>query len=234
MILEVRPQPPPGYTGAPREGTCRNCHESGGGGPAVHLSILPSGDTLRTYTAGGSPLRIRLEARYVGAAYYGFALTVLDDSGGAWPSYALEGEHDVALQEGPFGRRYLGHWGWSEKGVWEFDWQPPERPSGPLHWYIGVVAANGDQTVTGDRVAMVRRRVEPTSLTEGPQPSFLLHGGYLWLGGATVRASLYDLAGRILATYTGPGSHLVAPTGPALLLLELSSGKREVYKIFLP
>jgi len=232
MVLQTRPQARPGYTGAPREGTCRTCHEPRRGSPTVHLSIVPSGESLQTYIPGGPPLRLRLRVSYEGAAYYGFSLTILDDTGGAWPSYTLQAGEEAIVQEGPFGRRYLGHWGWSESGVWEFVWRPPAQPAGPLHGYVGVVAANGDQTTTGDWIAMWHQRIDPTFSRE--DPPFFLRDGLLWVREAEARMQVYDLGGRWLASYRGEGPHCLPAVGVALLVLERGEGERTVHRVFLP
>jgi glucose/arabinose dehydrogenase len=148
--------PPAGYTHAPGELDCSDCHTT----PAqstgtITLNSPPHYTPGQTYDitvthATADPTRIR----------WGFELTALDSSdekaGTLAPSDDLV---QVVNNQGPFPtRQYIEH---TQKGTfsgqqngaqWTFKWTAPDSGVGPVTFYVAGNQANGDGNSSGDNI----------------------------------------------------------------------------------
>ena len=148
--------PPAGYTHAPGELTCSECHTT----PTQSTGTLTL-DVPQHYTPGqtyditvthasADPTRVR----------WGFELTALDSSdekaGTLAPSDDLT---QVVNNQGPFpSRQYVEH---TQKGTfsgqqngaqWTFKWTAPDADVGPVTFYVAGNQANGDGNSSGDNI----------------------------------------------------------------------------------
>ena len=148
--------PPAGYTHAPGELDCSDCHTT----PVQSAGTITL-NTPQNYTPGqtyditvthatADPTRIR----------WGFELTALDASdekaGVLVPSDDLT---QVVNNQGPFpSRQYIEH---TQKGTfagqqngahWTFKWTAPTEDVGPVTFYVAGNQANGDGNSSGDNI----------------------------------------------------------------------------------
>lgn len=213
-MMEEPPQPPVGFTGAPGEGTCRNCHEGSVGGT---LRLLwADGQPVRSYIPGGPPQPLILRITYPSAQWYGFQATILPEVGDDTlvATGLIAPSDSVAIQRGRTGRRYINHRGFSRGGEWYFLWQPPATNQGPLVWYIAALSANGDRTVNGDAVTHLRLLVRPD--TASSLSSVRLWGDMLFVSD-DVTIHIYSMDGKLLHVYHGKGTYAFPEKGAFIL-----------------
>src|SRR6266576_4003000 len=146
--------PPAGFTGAPGEFTCAECHvpESAGSGQTT-LTVPAPYIPGQTYQLGvhhfnSDPSRIR----------WGFELTALDD--GAVKAGNLQSTDNltqVLNNQGPgSARQYIEHTSTgtflSQTGGadWTFNWTAPSSDVGRVTFYVAGNQANGDGNTSGD------------------------------------------------------------------------------------
>lgn len=222
-ILGEPAQPPIGFTGAPGEGTCRNCHEGSVGG-TIHL-LDAAGRPLYLYTPGGGSYLITLEVSHPSARWYGFQATVIaeDDPADTLTGMGLISVSDsLSIQRGANGRRYINHRGFSSSGRWQFLWHPPAINRGPLTWYVSAISANGDGAVSGDASSSLRVTIQPDTATG-------LRQAYLWEGVLYIQAEaivrIYSLDGRLLWSFSESGIHNVPDKGIFLMEVITREGR---------
>ncbi|HST52493.1 MAG TPA: PQQ-dependent sugar dehydrogenase [Pyrinomonadaceae bacterium] len=148
--------PPAGYTHAPGELTCSECHTT----PTQSTGTLTL-DAPQHYTPGqtyditvthasADPTRIR----------WGFELTALDTSDEKAGAFAPTDDlTQVVNNQGPFpSRQYIEH---TQKGTfagqqngahWTFKWTAPDGDVGPITFYVAGNQANGDGNSSGDNI----------------------------------------------------------------------------------
>ncbi|HEX3560581.1 MAG TPA: PQQ-dependent sugar dehydrogenase [Pyrinomonadaceae bacterium] len=164
--------PPAGYTHAPGEVDCSDCHTT----PARSTGTITL-DTPQHYTPGQTydinvthaspdPTRIR----------WGFELTALDSSDEKAGALAPSDDLTQAVNnQGSFPtRQYIEH---TSKGTfpgqqngahWTFKWTAPDGDVGPVTFYVAGNQANGDGNSSGDNIYFTFA----TATFQPPAPDF--------------------------------------------------------------
>ncbi|MDX6693490.1 MAG: hypothetical protein QOF02_1093, partial [Blastocatellia bacterium] len=157
--------PPAGFTGAPGEFTCAECHvpESAGTG---NISIVAPQSYLpgQTYQitvnhSNSDPTRRR----------WGFQLTALDDANQKAGNLvaSADGRTQILDNQGPgSARQYVEHTasgtfiGQQFGASWIFDWTAPSTDVGPVTFYVAGNQANNDGNTSGDNIYFTFASVE--------------------------------------------------------------------------
>jgi glucose/arabinose dehydrogenase len=168
--------PPAGYTHAPGELDCSECHTT----PAESAGTIQL-DAPQHYTPGQTyditvthatqdPTRLR----------WGFELTALDSSDSKAGALApADGFTQVVNNSGPFPtRQYIEHTikdsfdgtfsGQQFGAHWTFKWTAPDADVGPVTFYVAGNQANGDQNNSGDNIYFTFA----TATFQPPAPDF--------------------------------------------------------------
>ncbi|HYY93947.1 MAG TPA: choice-of-anchor V domain-containing protein, partial [Pyrinomonadaceae bacterium] len=168
--------PPAGYTHAPGELDCSECHTT----PAESAGTITI-DAPQHYTPGQTyditvthatqdPTRVR----------WGFELTALDSSDERAGTLApADGFTQVVNNSGPFPlRQYIEHTikdsfdgtfsGQQFGAHWTFKWTAPGADVGPVTFYVAGNQANGDQNNSGDNIYFTFA----TATFQPPAPDF--------------------------------------------------------------
>ncbi|NOZ08410.1 MAG: hypothetical protein GXO91_05985 [FCB group bacterium] len=146
--------PPNGKTGAPGEGTCRDCHNSFG------LNSGPGQVTIQGIPEAyypGDIYTLSVHVNQAGQSRWGFELaakTVTGSQGGAitvtQPQYTQTSNSGGIIY---LKHRSAGTFNGQPGGaVWEFEWTAPEAATGPVTFYTAGNAANGNFDNTGDYI----------------------------------------------------------------------------------
>jgi len=161
--------PPAGYTGAPGEFTCAECHVPPDAGTGrISISAPASYVPGQTYPVSVTHLNSDLTRRR-----WGFQLTALD------PSDEKAGNlqsSDVFTQvldnQGPGGaRQYIEHTsagtfgGQSGGASWQINWTAPQTDVGPVTFYVAGNQANNDGNSSGDYIYFTFVAVAPAATT---------------------------------------------------------------------
>jgi glucose/arabinose dehydrogenase len=166
--------PPAGFTRAPGELDCADCHTT----PAQSTGSL-SLKVPQTYTPGrtyditvthatADPTRVR----------WGFELTALDGADEKAGSFAPADDLTRVIGgEGPFpAREYVEHTskgtfpGQQDGASWTFKWSAPAEDVGPVTFYVAGNQANGDGNSSGDNIYFTFA----SSAFQAPAPDFQL------------------------------------------------------------
>jgi len=160
--------PPPGFTQAPGESTCTECHDSFG-----EETNRGPGELTLEHPARYEPgqivtILVRLE--HVGQRRWGFQLTALttDTSEPAGELLVLDPRHTQRVQ-GPTGRPYIEHTqegtfaGQRDQAQWTVAWRAPDQDLGPITFYATGNAADGDGTRLGDWIYSTESTIVPPS-----------------------------------------------------------------------
>jgi hypothetical protein len=143
--------PPNSRTGAPGESTCASCHGNlntgnGSTGLSAPLEYSP-GETLSLAVTLQDPGQIR----------WGFEVTALDSTNAAAGNIIRTDSARTLISTAGSGRQYLKQSRVGcDSGVantapgWSFKWAAPGAGAGPVTFYIGSVAANGNDNDAGD------------------------------------------------------------------------------------
>ncbi|MCA1815052.1 MAG: PQQ-dependent sugar dehydrogenase [Acidobacteria bacterium] len=151
--------PDPGFTGAPGEKKCDECHvpDAGSVAPgAIHINAPASYIPGQTYQLGftssnSDPTRAR----------WGFQMTALDDNGNPAGTLAPLGDgltHVVTGATVNPARQYIEHTqagtfqGQTNGASWSFNWTAPATDAGPVTFYVAANQSNGDQSSAGDSI----------------------------------------------------------------------------------
>jgi uncharacterized repeat protein (TIGR01451 family) len=148
--------PPAGYTHAPGELDCSECHDT----PAQSAGTITL-NTPQRYTPGqtydisvthatADPTRLR----------WGFELTALDSTDQKAGTLAPADDLTrVVNNQGPFpSRQYVEHTqpgtfpGQHNGASWTFKWTAPDSDVGPVTFYVAGNQANGDTFSSGDNI----------------------------------------------------------------------------------
>ena len=195
--------PPAGFTHAPGELDCADCHTT----PAQSTGTLALG-VPQSYTPGqtydiivthatADPTRVR----------WGFELTALngaDEKAGTFvPADDLT---RVINGEGPFpSREYIEH---TSKGTfpgqqngasWTFRWNAPAEDVGPVTFYVAGNQANGDGNSSGDNIYFTFA----SSSFQAPAPDFQLSVSPSTRTVIRGASAAYDVTVTPLAGFTG-------------------------------
>jgi hypothetical protein len=154
LLYSFSANPPDGFTGAPGNSLCSNCHS-------------PDGTQNQgTITVEGFPASITPEQTYIltvvnrntndGAVKAGFQMTILSPTNTRAGDMTAISANAVVSASG--GRQYFEHnpaalYPDSNVVRWMVQWKAPSLASGSkITWYAGGVVANGNQKSTGDRI----------------------------------------------------------------------------------
>jgi hypothetical protein len=196
--------PLPGFSGAPGESNCTECHDSfgeetntGSGFVAItHPPRYEASQRLTITVAVGQP----------GQNRWGFQITALTtDTNEPVGQFVITDSVHTQLIQGENGRWYVEH---TEEGTfartpvgaeWSFDWIAPETDVGPVVFYAAGNAANNDGERLGDWIYTTLSPISPPSY---PAATVLAPNGNEVLGvgeaftiqwDATANAATFDL-----------------------------------------
>ncbi|HVF67728.1 MAG TPA: PQQ-dependent sugar dehydrogenase [Pyrinomonadaceae bacterium] len=164
--------PPAGYTHAPGELDCSDCHTSPtSSAGTLTLGLPPKYTPGQTYDvtvthATQDPTRVR----------WGFEMTALDSADQKAGSFAPSDDLvRVVNGEGPFpNREYVEHTsngtfsGRQNGAAWTFKWTAPSQDVGPVTFFLAGNQANGDGNSSGDNIFFTFQAVT----FEPPSPDF--------------------------------------------------------------
>ncbi len=147
--------PLPGFTRAPGESACTECHDSFG-----EETNRGPGELRLEHPARYEPgqmVTITVVLEHVGQRRWGFQLTALTtDTLEPAGEFVLADPVHTQIAEGPTGRRYVEHTragtfaGQPNRAQWTLIWRAPERDVGPVTFYATGNAADGDGTRLND------------------------------------------------------------------------------------
>ncbi|HKG13729.1 MAG TPA: choice-of-anchor V domain-containing protein, partial [Pyrinomonadaceae bacterium] len=164
--------PPAGFTHAPGELDCSDCHTSPTSSAGTLTLGLPSKYTPgQTYDvtvthATADPTRVR----------WGFEMTALDSADQKAGSFAPADDLTRVINgEGPFpDREYVEHTskgtfsGRQSGAAWTFKWTAPAADVGPVTFFLAGNQANGDGNSSGDNIFFTFKAVG----FQPPSPDF--------------------------------------------------------------
>ena len=231
--------PPAGFTHAPGELDCADCHTT----PAQSTGTLTL-NTPQTYTPGqtyditvthatADPTRVR----------WGFELTALDGADERAGSFAPADDLTrVVSGEGPFpAREYVEHTskgtfpGQQDGASWTFRWSAPAEDVGPVTFYLAGNQANGDGNSSGDNIYFTFK----SATYQPPAPDFRLS---VTPSSRTVvqgHAASYDVTvtpldgftGSVSLSLTGKPQNATSSFEPAVVQLDGSSPRVSVLSV---
>ncbi len=195
--------PDPGFTNAPGESNCTECHDSFGeetntGSGFVTIEHSPRYEE-------GQRLTISVDVGQAGARRWGFQLTALTtDTNAPAGRFVITDPARTQLIQGIDGRWYVEHtqdgtFTGMTGGTWTFDWIAPETDVGPVAFYASGNAANNDGDRLGDRIYTTLSTISPPSY---PATTVLAPGHYEVLSpgdtftiqwDATANAATFDI-----------------------------------------
>jgi hypothetical protein len=159
--------PPAGFTGAPGELRCDDCHttptQSNG---SINLNVPP------TYTPGQTyNITVAHTTTDQSKVRWGFEMTALDGSdqkAGAFAS--LNSFTQVINNQGPIpSRQYIeqttdgSFFGQHNGASWTFQWTAPSSDVGVITFYVAGNQANGDGNSSGDNIYFTFAAAQPVS-----------------------------------------------------------------------
>ena len=222
-------KPANGFTGAPGEGTCADCHTPANSNFAGQVQITGLPDQLY----GGQEYKVNIEVRLFrgNPRYAGFEMTVLDDANQDIGNLTLPTGVSGIITDRDLLKTYFKNIlhpteFYTDSLInWSVTWTAPENMlNANVHFYATALLANGDSTAQGDlavKTQLSRNLTEGGPLTVSIANidqiqcggdstgaiSLLVQGGtsplsYLWSTGATT-ADIQSLsAGEYSVTVT--------------------------------
>ncbi|HEX8844560.1 MAG TPA: PQQ-dependent sugar dehydrogenase [Pyrinomonadaceae bacterium] len=161
--------PPAGFTGAPGEFTCSECHlptDAGTGTISINApATYVPGQTYQITVVHANSDQTRLR--------WGFQLTALDDTNSkAGDLQSTSVLTQVLDNQGPGGaRQYIEH---TSSGTfinqqggasWTFNWTAPQTNVGPVTLYVAGNQANNDGNTSGDYIYFTFAQIQPAAVT---------------------------------------------------------------------
>lgn len=159
--------PPAGFTGAPGEFRCNDCHtsptQSNG---SINLNV-PT-----TYTPGQSyNITVTLSTTDQSKVRWGFEMTALDGADQKAGTFApLNSFTRTINNQGPFpSRQYIeqttdgSFFGQHSGASWTFQWTAPSGDVGVITFYVAGNQANGDGNSSGDNIYFTFAAAQPAS-----------------------------------------------------------------------
>ncbi|MFL6254715.1 MAG: PQQ-dependent sugar dehydrogenase, partial [Pyrinomonadaceae bacterium] len=195
--------PPAGYSHAPGELDCSDCHTT----PAQSAGTLTLG-VPQTYTPGLTyDITVASASTDATRVRWGFQMTALDSAdqkaGAFVPSDDLT---RVINGEGPFpAREYVEH---TSKGTfpgqpnganWSFRWTAPTEDVGPVTFYLAGNQANGDGNSSGDNIYFTFK----SATFQAPTPDFQLSISPVARTTAQGGGAVYNLTVTPVGGFTG-------------------------------
>jgi hypothetical protein len=145
---------PSGYTGAPGEGNCTNCHSgtvnSGSGSVTISIAGNPS-----TYVPGQS-YDVTVYVRDPFANKFGFQATAVRNSNNQGAGTMSAGSFNQISVSSSSGKSYANHN--TSPGIvqfgrrWTFVWTAPAAGTGAVTIYASGNVANNDRSTSGDEI----------------------------------------------------------------------------------
>ncbi len=195
LLLAFSSGPDPGFTSAPGENTCAlaGCHTG------VAVNAGPGSVRITTPSANYTPgqrQRITVTVSDPNQRRWGFQLTARSGADFRTQAGTFTPGADRFTQEICSDRnfrelpgcpaasvyRYIEHTtagtrsGVTGSVAYEFDWTPPASDAGPIRLYVAANAANGDGSISGDRIYTSTAELTPAA--SGPRPA-ISSGGVL-------------------------------------------------------
>ena len=164
--------PPAGFTHAPGELDCSDCHTA----PAQSAGTLALGVPER-YTPGQTyDITVTHATADATRARWGFQLTALDAADQKAGAFAPSDDRTRVLNgEGPFpSREYVEHTsagtfpGQQGGAGWSFKWTAPAEDLGPVTFYLAGNQADGDGSSAGDNIYFTFK----SAAYQAPTPDF--------------------------------------------------------------
>jgi hypothetical protein len=156
-------------TGAPGETDCTGCHSGPGGDGTIAILGLPEYyHSLVTYT-------ITVQVSETGQSRWGFELTAIDNNGDGVGAFTITDAVNTTLSDNPApGRDYVKHTadgtyaGTSDGPVeWQFQWTAPEDAVGDITFYAAGLAADNNQSITGDNTYLTSAAINIKPVSTG-------------------------------------------------------------------
>lgn len=186
LVIGYSTGPPAMKTGAPGEGTCRECHSNRGpGGGKVEVS-LPAGSSY----SPGTKQRLTITITDSGARWFGFQLSarIARDNTQAGTLAVTAGESGMRVicandTPRPAGGcpstasvEYIEHSPARQTNIFRVDWTPPSADRGPVNIYIAANGANGNGDNTGDNIYTATVTLSPGQAPSSTAPRFFPAG----------------------------------------------------------
>lgn len=168
--LAISTGAPEGSSGAPREGTCTQCHGGTANSGPGRLRI----DAGSGLYAPGEKVHVRVVIEDPSAKRWGFQLTARLESNPDASAGKLEtaGTDTQVISSGLL--QWITHTargtrlGSTSSVTFEFDWTAPDSAAGPVVFYAAANAANGNGNSDGDRIYASTLRVAAAAAVQRP------------------------------------------------------------------
>jgi glucose/arabinose dehydrogenase len=160
--------PDPGYTHAPGEVDCSDCHLPDGAPPGTVTINAPL-----AYVPGQTyPVTVNVRNSDPTRRRWGFQLTAIDDTGNRAGTLNASADGTTQIKTGTLGsppRQYVEH---TEAGLhqdepggasWTFTWTAPAENVGPVLFYAAGNQANGDGNTSGDSINFTFASAQPAA-----------------------------------------------------------------------
>ncbi|MDQ3134858.1 MAG: Reeler domain-containing protein, partial [Acidobacteriota bacterium] len=164
--------PDPGFTGAPGEFDCRECHLPDGAPPGTITVAAP-----QTYVPGQTyQITFNESNAHPSRRRWGFQLTALDDTGTRAGTLQPGGDGRTQVVSGTTGnpaRQYVEHTsagtyqGQQNSASWTFNWTAPGENVGPVLFYFAGNQANNDGNTSGDSINFGFVSIQPAVVAAG-------------------------------------------------------------------
>jgi hypothetical protein len=160
---------PTGYSGAPGDDTCADCHgnlNNGSGGATI---------TAPYSCSPGDTIEITVDVHQMGQKKWGFELTCLDGQNEPAGSFIVTDPGRTQLDtDGDTGREYMMHTSLGNDSGhmdmclgWTFEWVAPAGARPEYTFYVASVAANNGSGAGGDYVYTAVHTVSETPVESG-------------------------------------------------------------------
>ena len=152
-------------TGAPSESTCGSCHTNSGGN--VSNSFAFSGANNRYSPGETDTVTVQVTGS---TSRYGFEMTALTTAGylaaGSFTALNTANTSTGYLSS----RYYVGHRNANTTNTWKFLWHAPVTNVGSVRFYLIGMAANGNNSTSGDSWVTSNYLVTADSTASNVQP----------------------------------------------------------------
>jgi glucose/arabinose dehydrogenase len=231
--------PPAGYTHAPGELDCADCHTT----PAQSAGTLTL-NAPQKYTPGQTyDITVTHSSADQTRVRWGFELTALDAADQKAGALAPADDLTQAVNgQGPFpSRQYIEH---TSKGTfsgqqngasWTFKWTAPDEDVGAVTFYVAGNQANGDGNSSGDNIYFTFA----SATFQPPAPDFQITVSpasrtFAQSGGTTYNVTVTPLngfTGQVTLGVTGLPSNTFSSFQPASVQINDSSPKSSLLSI---